>query len=259
MKVPILMYHEVTPRPAPNFGKYCVSPAAFAAHMRWLSLSGYVPVGLDELVAARRGQGRLPRRAVVITFDDGFRDCAQYAAPILQTYGFTATFFLVAGLMGASSAWLLPKRGVELAIMDWPTARRLEAYGMRCGAHSLRHPDLVELDAAACRAELADSKCRLEDELGHTVTHLAYPHGSYNEAVRAVAAECGYQTACSVRIGLSSDDDDLMALHRVPINGNESFLDFVSRLLTSRPWREALRAASPVRRPDRVRQAGIGS
>ena len=107
----------------------------------------------------------------------------------------------------------------------------------------MRHPHLAELSSAACQAELLDSKHRLEDELGHAVSHLAYPYGSYNETVRAVAADCGYQTACSVRIGLSRQDDDLLALHRVPVNGHESFLDFVSRLYTSRPLREALAAA----------------
>ncbi len=253
------MYHEVTPRPARSFRKYCVSPAAFAAQMHWLWLGGYVPVALDDLLAARRGQRRLPRRAVVITFDDGFQDCAHYAAPILQSLGFTATFFLVAGRMGTTSAWLLADRGLSLALMDWPTARRLEAAGLCCGAHSMRHPHLAELEAADCRAELLDSKHMLENELGHVVTHLAYPHGSYNETVRAVAADCGYETACSVRIGLSRDDDDLLALHRVPINGNESFLDFVSRLLTSRALRESLRAVGPLRQPrDRVERAEMG-
>src|SRR5437867_76346 len=88
VKIPILMYHEVTPRPAPAFHKYCVSPAAFAAQMRWLALGGHVPLGLDDLLAARRGQRRLPRRPIIITFDDGYRDSATYAAPILQARRF---------------------------------------------------------------------------------------------------------------------------------------------------------------------------
>ena len=243
VKIPILMYHEVTPRPAPAFRKYCVSPAAFGAQMRWLALSGHVPLSLDDLLAVRQGQRRLPRRPVIITFDDGYRDSATYAAPSLQARGFTATFFLVAGLVGAASAWLLPERGFELPLMDWPTARALEAGGLRFGAHSMRHPHLAELDLAGCRAELLDSKRRLEDMLGHAMSHLAYPYGSYNETVRAVAAECGYQTACSVQIGFSREEDDLLALHRIPINGHESFLDFLSRLYTTRPVREALAAA----------------
>lgn len=242
MRIPILMYHSVTSQPAPVFRKYSLSPAAFAAQMRWLALADYVPITLDALLLARRGQLRLPRRAVVITFDDGFQDCVDCAAPILQARGFTATFFLVAGLVGRSSRWLVAERNVELALMDWPTARRLESAGLHCGAHSLSHPHLAELDRAACRAELLDSKLMLEDELGHAVNHLAYPYGSYDDEVRSVAADCGYLTSCSVRIGLSDEDDDLLALHRIPVSGQESFLDFLTRLYTSRTLREALRA-----------------
>jgi len=254
MSVPILMYHEVTPRPVPAFRKYALTPAALAAQMRWLALAGYVPITLDDLLAGRNGQKKLPGRPVVITFDDGFQDCAQQAAPILQAHGFTATFFLVAGLMGQGSEWLRATRGIELPLMDWSSARRLEAAGFQCEAHSLSHPHLAELDPAACRMELWDSRQRLEDELGHPVRHLAYPYGSYNDMVRATAAECGYLTACSVRIGLSSSDDDLLALHRVPVSGLESFVDFVFRLkggLTLREtWRALLPALKRRLRPD---------
>ena len=71
----------------------------------------------------------MPRRPVVITFDDGFQGCADYAVPVLRTHGFTAMFYLVAGLMGATSRWLRPELGMELALMSWDTARSLAAEG----------------------------------------------------------------------------------------------------------------------------------
>lgn len=255
MNVPILMYHEVTPRPSPSFRKYALTPAAFAAQMRWLALAGYVPITLDDLLAQRSGEKRLPARPVVITFDDGYQDCAEHAVPILQARGFTATFFLVAGLMGGGSEWLRATRGIELALMDWSSARRLEAAGLQCGAHSLSHPHLADLDPDACRTELSESRQRLEDELGHVVRHLAYPYGSYNDMVRATAAECGYRTACSVQIGLSTADDDLFGLHRVPVSGLESFVDFVFRLQSGLTMRETWHASLPALKR-RIRPGG---
>jgi peptidoglycan/xylan/chitin deacetylase (PgdA/CDA1 family) len=237
--IPILMYHQVTPRPHPGFRKYAVTPALFAAQLRWLALSGYVSITPDDLLAARTGRAQLPRRPVLITFDDGFQDCVDYAVPLLLAHGFRAVFYLVAGLMGQASAWLMAERGLELPLMDWPAARRLETAGFMCGAHSFSHPRLANLDPAACRQELELSRRCLEDELGHAVTHLAYPYGAYNAAVRSIAADCGYQTACSVQIGLSAPDDDLLALHRVPILGHESLLDFAVRLRTAHSAREA--------------------
>lgn len=235
------MYHQVTPRPLASYRKYTVTPRAFAAQMRWLALAGYVPINLDALLDYRRGRGRLPSRPVVITFDDGYQDCIDYAVPILRARAFTAVFYLVTGLMEETSRWLLPERGIELPLIDWPTARWLEAAGFQCGSHSMSHPRLANMEPAACRSELLESRRLLEDRLGHKIRHLAYPYGSFDERVRTLVGEVGYHSACSVRIGLSPPDDDPLALHRVPINGQDSLLDFACRLRTARTVGESLR------------------
>ena len=239
--IPILMYHQISPGPSPAFRKYSVTVKAFAAQMQWLARAGYVPISLDALIACRSGRGTLPLRPVVITFDDGFRDCAEHAVPILKALSFTAAFYLVAGLVGKTSRWLLAEHGIEFPLMDWATARQLEAAGFHCGCHTMSHPRLADLSPSLCREELLWSRQLLEDNLGHEVTDLAYPFGSFNDSVRAIAAETGYRSACSVRIGLSAADDDPLALHRVPITGQDSLTDFICRLHTARSVREYLR------------------
>jgi peptidoglycan/xylan/chitin deacetylase (PgdA/CDA1 family) len=235
------MYHQITPRTLPTFRKYAVTPKAFAAQMDWLSRAGYVTINLDALLSYRSDQGMLPSRPVIITFDDGFQDCIEHAVPVLHSHGFTAIFYLVAGLVGTTSRWLLPERGVELPLMDWTAARRLQAAGFQCGSHAMSHPRLSELSAAVCHDELLRSRQLLEDNLGHQVEHLAYPFGSFNETVRAIVAETGYRSACSVRIGLSTADDDPLALPRVPVSGQDSLLDFICRLRTARSCGEFMR------------------
>jgi peptidoglycan/xylan/chitin deacetylase (PgdA/CDA1 family) len=232
------MYHQVTPRPLPAFRKYAVTTKAFAAQMQWLAWAGYVPVSLDDLLNARSDRTRLPSRPVIITFDDGLEDCVKYAVPILQAQGFTAIFYLVAGLMGETSRWLRLERGIEFPLMDWTAARQLLAAGFQCGSHSMSHPRLANLSAAACREELVRSRQMLEDNLGQEIKHLAYPYGSFTEQVQVAVAETGYRSACSVRIGLSPCDDDPMALHRVPVNGRDSLFDFICRLHTARSFGE---------------------
>lgn len=234
------MYHQVTPRPHAAFRKYAVTPRAFAAQMKWLALAGYTPISLDRLLIYRSGQSRTPQRPVIITFDDGFQDCVEYAVPILQTHGFTAIVYLVAGLVGRTSRWLVQERGIELPLMDWSAARQLEAAGFYCGAHTMSHPRLTNLSSASCRRELHESRQILEQQLGHQIRHLAYPFGSFDERVRAITSEVGYCTACSVQIGLSSSDDDLLALRRVPVLGSDSLLDFIGRLHRARTPRELL-------------------
>jgi peptidoglycan/xylan/chitin deacetylase (PgdA/CDA1 family) len=209
--------------------------------MGWLAIAGYVPITLDDLLDQRDGRRNIAGRPVVITLDDGFRDCVEHAVPILQARGFTATFFLVAGLMGETSRWTRQKLGIELPLLDARGAVQLEAAGFRCGAHSMTHPRLSSLSPTACREELALSRRLLEDRLGHEVRHFAYPFGAFDETVRAMAEETGYRSACSTRPGLSAFDDDRLALHRIPVYGHDSLLDFVCRLRTARTVRELLR------------------
>jgi peptidoglycan/xylan/chitin deacetylase (PgdA/CDA1 family) len=248
------MYHQVTPHPPAAFRKYAVTPKMFAAQMRYLAISGHRPISLDSLIAYRAGRLRLPAHPAIITFDDGFRDCVDYAVPILRRYGFTAVFYLVAGLVGRSSAWLA-KRGLDLPLIDWPAARLLEAEGFSCASHTITHPHLSELPAHACRAELRDSRELLEDQLGHAVCDLAYPFGAVSPAVRAIAAETGYRSACSTQIGRSDLTEDALMLHRIPVNGDESLPDFICRLHTARSYGE-LRGdiASGIRRRLRLQR-----
>ena len=238
LPIPILMYHLVTPEPLSAFRKYAVTPTAFSAQMKWLAWAGYVPINLDDWLNYRNDKTMLPSRPVIITFDDGLEDCVKHAVPILQAQGFAAIFYLVAGLMGETSRWLRLERGIEFPLMDWTTARQLLAGGFQCGSHSMSHPRLASLSGAACREELLRSRQLLEDNLGQEIKHLAYPYGSFTEQVQVAVAETGYRSACSVQIGLSPCDDDQLALHRIPVSGQDSLFDFICRLSTARSLRE---------------------
>lgn len=252
LSVPILMYHLISPRPVRGFEKYTIAPKVFAAQMNWLARAGYASLSLDTLVSARCGREVLPSRPVVITFDDGYRDCIDFAVPILRDLGLTATIYAVAGFVGAASHWLARERGVEgIPLFGWADALRLRDAGLHCGSHAMTHVRLTEISPDQCRYELEVSRRLLVERLGYEVSHLSFPHGSYNAAVQIAARQAGYKSACSVRIGLSSPNDDLFALHRVPVNGGDTLPDFICSLSTARTVRELLRekAREILRRP----------
>ena len=232
--IPILMYHQVSSVPDAAYARYTITPSTFARQMRILAALGYGTLSLDRLVAARSSGASLPKRAVVITFDDGFADAVRWAAPVLARHEFTATFFVVAALIGRSSEWTRRRRGIEMPLANADTLRALHAGGFTIGSHTLTHRHLAELSENECRYELCESKRRLEDVLASEVRHLAYPYGSTNDVVRQCAAECGYQTACATIEGISNAADDLLMLRRVFVSGGDSLADFVCRLRTGR-------------------------
>jgi peptidoglycan/xylan/chitin deacetylase (PgdA/CDA1 family) len=211
-RVPILMYHRVSPIPARGLHAMTVSPAAFARHLRLVHEEGFTPVTMGQLTAMRRGAAA-PRKPLAITFDDGFADFREYAMPCLAVHGFPATLFLTAGLVGHCSAWL-PGQAGALPMLSWGEVSEAARSGIEIGGHTLTHPALDALPPAHARHEVRYSKTAIEDRLGLAVRSFAYPFGYYDRRVRALIVEAGYESACAVRYGLSGPDDDLFALRR---------------------------------------------
>src|SRR5580693_6641231 len=169
LRTPVLMLHHVEPDPRqlvppPVHADSYVSRRELAALLDLLAARGYRTWTLAE-AAARAASGRaVPRKSVVLTFDDGCRCFGDHAWPELAARGMTATLFAVSGALGGSNGWDRegpgpPERREELlAVAD---LRRLAAAGAEIGSHGRRHRDLTRLAAA----ELADAVAGSRDEL----------------------------------------------------------------------------------------------
>ncbi len=238
--VPILMYHQVDPDRSGPLRPWTVTPARFATHLQVLRRLGYRSITMDELAAARDGRSSLPPRPIAITFDDGFAAAVRHALPVLADNGFIATFYVVAGLVGGTSAWLRTEIGTDAPLADAAAIRSLESAGSRAEAHSLTHPRLAGLDADRLRTELVDSRARLEDLLGRPVRHLAYPHGSVDRAARDMAAEAGYVTGVTTVVGRAGPQHDALQLPRLHPDGRDSALDLAVRLQLGSSARELM-------------------
>ncbi|MCX6353637.1 MAG: polysaccharide deacetylase family protein [Candidatus Aureabacteria bacterium] len=199
--VPILLYHHLG-----SIGRRSRSyldPSLFDRQFRFLRETGREVIGLDSLAEQIRGGGRISRKSVSITFDDGWRDNYERAFPILQRYGFPVTIFLVSGRIGLKD------------YLGWQEIREMRKGGIRFGAHTVSHPHLTEISPRAARSEIVDSKKALEDGLGEEVTFFCYPYGFLNRPVRDLVEEAGYRGACCNSPGRLWPDGDLFALKRV--------------------------------------------
>ena len=101
-RLSILIFHRVLPRPDPLFADL-PDAAKFERDMRWVRDWFNVlplPAAIERLY-----EGTLPARAMAITFDDGYADNEQFAAPILQRLGLSATFFVSTGFLGGGCMW----------------------------------------------------------------------------------------------------------------------------------------------------------
>jgi peptidoglycan/xylan/chitin deacetylase (PgdA/CDA1 family) len=212
---PILTYHHVGPRKrgARIKGLY-VSARLFARQLRELKEAGFItpPYGT---VAARPSS---PGLQVFLTFDDGFRDVFEHALPVLRAQQFCGIQFLVSELIGKTNEWQQRAGDVSEPLMDEAQVREWLAAGQEIGSHTRTHPRLTQLSQEAAREEIAASKKSLEDRFGIAIRHFCYPYGDWNEAVRDLVREAGYETACTTVTGLN-----------VPSGSNLSLMRFTAR------------------------------
>jgi len=234
---PILMYHWFRPKDVVSSSRSPqleITPELFERQMALLSRAGYRPVSLGRALNAG-GDEALPRRSVVITFDDGTLDFWDHAKPVLERYGFTATLFVVSGKVGGYSTWDRELGEPDRPLMSWDQIRQLQRDGFEIGSHTHSHRPLTELSEEAVRSELERSRRTLTDELGVAPQFLAYPRGFYTERHKRLAREAGYAGACAVILRWRDLwRSDPYALKRMSVKGVESMFRFKLRLALCR-------------------------
>jgi peptidoglycan/xylan/chitin deacetylase (PgdA/CDA1 family) len=211
--VPILTYHSLDD----SGSVISVTPAAFRAHVRSLADRGFSGIPLGRLLDGWEGRASLPPRSVVLTFDDAFRNFAEAARPVLESHGFSATVFAVAGRAGATNDWPGQLAAVpRLPLLSAAELRELAAAGFEIGSHGLTHAALDGLSPADAEREVVGSKRALEDALGRSVEVLAYPYGRSDAFVRTLAA-AHYRASCGVEMAAARPGCDRHHLPRIDV------------------------------------------
>lgn len=221
--VPILTYHNLAEQAK---GRLVLAAASFREQMRYLKTNGYRVVSLADFVEFTRLNRQLPQRAVVLTFDDGYRAFKDHAYPVIKELGFTATLFIYTDWVGAGRGSL-----------SWADLRELAAAGIDIQAHSKTHADLRraqgETEAQYARrmqAELEQPQELFNRNLGRRTQVLAYPYGRWEEGLLPKVKDYGYIAAFSVRRQGNASFVRPLAGHRSQIYSEMTLDDFVKNL-----------------------------
>ena len=211
--LPILCYHKVGERPSGvKWRSLYVSSALFARQMAELTAAGYKSADLS----ASLPDSDNPHRQVVITFDDGYVNVLENAAPVLASHGFRAIQFIVSGAIGSVNHWDVRDAGeVPEKLMSKAEIREWLAQGHAIGSHSVSHPRLTRLSREQQREELSASKKQLEDTFGVPIDHFCYPYGDTDAALQELIAECGYRTASTQIGGVNTRSTQRSTLRRL--------------------------------------------
>ncbi len=224
VRIPVFLFHNVGPVRAGTSPTLTISRKQFERQMRWLKRRGYVGIRCCDWLAWLRGEKILPKKSVVLTFDDAYADIAENALPILKKYGFSATVFVVTDQIGGTNAWDEREGSATLHCMNAEQIRQWAAEGIEFGAHTRTHANLATLTEDELAHEIDGSCQDLSNVLGVRVRSFAYPYGGYSEATRN-RVEKVFDLACTCDEGLNGLGTDPALLRRTMLRPNDTLLD----------------------------------
>jgi peptidoglycan/xylan/chitin deacetylase (PgdA/CDA1 family) len=223
-----------------------ITPAAFEAQMKELKDKGITVISMQDLLAWKRGEKNIPPRCAVITFDDGWKSQYEVAWPILKKFGYPVTMFIYTeGVRGGSLG------GGEA--ITWEQLADMRDNGADIEAHTATHQDLREghnvmvIEPGGKRTrkkltgadyekwvqnEVVGCKELLEQRLGIKTNCFAVPFGNYNEHVKELARNAGYEAMFTVYGQPITFTSPMDALGRYAIEANKPkvFADAVSMI-----------------------------
>ncbi len=201
--LPIVMYHK--------------PPANFAEQMEVLKNKGYTTVHMNDVASFIAGRAKLPPKAAVITFDDGFA-VQKDVMGILQKNNQKATLYLIEG--GGMSHYcigLLRKNtacgDAYLSVQD--VKNMLSSNLIEIGDHTVDHPNMAALSQADQQFQIITNKAFLEQTFGVPITTFAYPYGNYNGTTVRLLKQDGFLTAVTTQPGVVQSFDEPLLLRRI--------------------------------------------
>jgi peptidoglycan/xylan/chitin deacetylase (PgdA/CDA1 family) len=218
-----------------------IAPRRFAAQMDVLRAEGYRVV---DVVEAGRLLARRERLecVVALSFDDGYRDVAEHALPVLERHGFRATVFVATGVIDGTATFTWYER--QPPVLGWSDVVALDAGSvLSFEAHTVSHPNLTVLAPAEAEREIADSRTALAERLGRPVAGFCYPAGVYGARERELVARAGFEVATTCEPGANTARTDLLSLRRTAIDGSDRLADFRAKLAGGHDRPSVLRAA----------------
>src|SRR3989449_5443758 len=217
--------------------------------MKELKDRGITVISLQDLLAWKRGEKNIPPRCAVITFDDGWKSQYEVTWPIMKKFGYTFTMFIYTeGVAGASL-------GGGQAI-TWEMLADMRDNGIDIEAHTATHQDLreghtvmvMEPDRKRTKKklmgaeyeqwvqnEIVGAKQLLEQRLAIKINCFAVPFGNYNDHVKELARNAGYEAMFTVYGQPITWTSPMDALGRYAIEANKPkvFEDAVKLIASS--------------------------
>jgi peptidoglycan/xylan/chitin deacetylase (PgdA/CDA1 family) len=201
----------------------------FRKQMEMLDRWGYVTVTFDDYRLFLEGKINLPKRSVIITFDDAYEDLYTYAFPILKDLGMKAVVFVVGDPTINTNIWD-EEYGDNFKLLSVQQILELHMAGFEIGSHTLTHPNLTSMPKEKAWEEIVRSRMQLEILLNSPVKSFSYPYGIVDEAIKLMTAKAGYTIGCAAYSGPPLFGMDHLEIRRIKVLNTTNRLLFRMQL-----------------------------
>ena len=215
INIPVLYYHSINSTVS---NEVILSPDTLRQQLQYVKDSGYTTITMSQFNDYIKGKGKLPKKSILITFDDGYMDNYANAYPILKELNMTATIFVISS--GIDDGYYLSSAQIK----------EMSDYGIDIESHTVNHVHLNTLSYQAQVDELTKSKTKLESITGKPVTAIAYPFGDYTADTKKATKESGYSLGFTTDTGFDNKQSDSFTLKRLYISSAFTFDKFKTRL-----------------------------
>jgi len=229
-EIVILMYHSVDS----TDDRHAVNPEEFKHQMEYLR-KNYAIVTLNEILDFIQGKRNLPRKAVSITFDDGYHDFYSNVYPYLSMNGLPATVFVTTGYV--SGEWPLSSSSPKT--LTWNEIEEMSKNNIEIGAHTVTHPNLQKIGIREAEDEIVKSRGEIEKHIKKCVDFFSYPFGKYRPDIVDEVKSLGFKAAVGGG-GTIRKDACVFTLNRIQVDSTISFMLFKAQLTKAVDWYKRL-------------------
>jgi len=215
-----LKYHSINNEPKNKY-MWNLDVNSFSDHLSFINERRIKVYGANELIRS------IPSQGLVITFDDGFKDNFEIAAPLLFKLNMPFSVFVITDFVSQSR-----KKYVDEAMLKEFAEHPL----VTIGSHSCSHAKLTSCSLTDMKNEISDSKHYLEDLVGKEINTFSYPHGLFNQAVRQEVIKAGYKLGFTSHFDINLINKDKFTLNTTELWNTDNLTNFKKKINGDWDW-----------------------
>lgn len=227
IKVPIIMYHSIL-KDTSKSGKYVITPMQFEEDLKYLRDNGYTAIFMQDLIDYVYDEKELPKKPIILTFDDGYYNNYLYAYPLLKEYNQKAVISIIGKYTDLYTD--TPDENANYSHITWDNVREMRESGLveiqnhsydmhttdkgRNGTKKKKGESLEEY-AKVLGDDIGKLQAEFKEKLSYTPTTFTYPFGSISLDSVDIIKNMGFAASLSCESGMNKIKRDPKCLYRL--------------------------------------------